>query len=104
MANKTLTPLAKPFKRGQLLQHIDGGFYRYQETVYSAEDGSQKVVYKHIFPFTVAKWERELNEFISKFHIIDDSVLLDAKKVGKKATQNMITLNKKTRQKKKNSA
>jgi hypothetical protein len=103
MANKTLKALEKPFKKGQLLQHIDGGFYRYQETVYSAEDTSQKVVYKHVYPFTVAKWERELNEFISKFTPIEEEVLTQAKKLGKKATQEQISLNKKTRQSLKNS-
>lgn len=99
MAHKQLDALRKPFKKGQLLQHIDGGFYRYQETVYSAQDQSQKVIYKHIYPFTVAKWEREIEEFISKFHIVDEEQLVQAKKVGKKAWQEKVALHKEVRQK-----
>lgn len=99
MAQKQLEALKKPFNRGQLLQHIDGGFYRYQETVYSAQDQSQKAVYKHVYPFTVAKWEREVGEFISKFSIVSEEVLKEAKKLGRKAMQEKIVAHKEARRK-----
>lgn len=94
----TLTPLQTPFKKGQLLQHIDGGFYRYQETVYSSTDTSQKIIYKHIYPFMIAKWERPIDEFLAKFKPIEESVLIEAKQNGRKATQQKITSQKAERQ------
>ena len=36
---------------GQLFRHADGGVYRFVTTAKHAEDGTQMMVYHHIWPF-----------------------------------------------------
>lgn len=62
-----LAPLTFPHKEGQAFRHVDGGYYQFICGAYSSEDQSEKVVYKHVWPFTPSVWERPVSEFTEKF-------------------------------------
>ena len=46
-------------------QHQDGGIYRYEGTAVSSVDGSEWVIYKHIWPFEPKRYIRPIAEWDS---------------------------------------
>ena len=55
------------YPTGQLFQHIDGGFYKFEKSVWFADDGDELVIYAHIWPFPVMESARRADEFLAKF-------------------------------------
>lgn len=85
-----LTPLTFPHKEGQAFRHVDGGYYQFICSAYSSEDQSEKVVYKHVWPFTPSVWERPVAEFVAKFSPITQEELDAARTNNKEAAQKEI--------------
>lgn len=92
-----LPKLQSPYQKGQLLRHIDGGYYQYEKSVFFADDQEELVIYKHIWPFEESEWARRYSEFKDKFSPITFEDLYSAKKIEREVLQKQIETNKTNR-------
>jgi hypothetical protein len=60
---------------GQLFRHTDGGVYRFVTTARHADDGTQVMVYHHVWPFEPDTWVRAADEWPSRFTPISQAEL-----------------------------
>ena len=89
--------LSVNYSKGQLFQHVDGGFYKFEKSVWFADDEDELVIYQHVWPFTKSTWARRSSEFLAKFTPIEKHVLDGARKTKKEIFQAKIAENKKQR-------
>jgi len=59
--------IPEPPVPGQLFRHTDGGVYRFLTTARHAEDGTQMMVYHHVWPFEPDTWVRAADEWPTRF-------------------------------------
>jgi hypothetical protein len=79
------------FKDGELLQHVDGGFYRFEKLVRSADDLSTLAIYSHVWPFAPGAWARSETDFMARFTSVPEITLAIAKRDGTPSMQAKIT-------------
>lgn len=60
---------------GQLFRHTDGGVYRFVSAARHAEDGTQMMVYHHVWPFEPDTWVRAADEWPSQFRPMSQAEL-----------------------------
>ena len=87
------------FKKGQIFQHIDGGFYQFEKSVLFADDGDELVIYAHIWPFPRIESARRAKEFLAKFKPIMPEELAKAQEISAVEFQEIIKNNKANRKK-----
>jgi hypothetical protein len=75
------------YPTGQLFQHIDGGFYKFEKSVWFADDGDELVIYAHIWPFPVMESARRADEFLVKFTPITEQDLAKAQETPREEFQ-----------------
>lgn len=85
------------YVKGQLFQHIDGGFYQFEKSVLFADDNDELIVYDHIWPFPVMSSARRAVEFSEKFTPVTEYALNLAKKESAQNFQKLIIANKEKR-------
>lgn len=85
-----LPDLKSNYQPGQLLRHIDGGYYMYEKSVLFADDQDELVIYKHLWPFEVSDWARRYSEFKEKFTPITVEDFNQAQKVDRVVVQKQI--------------
>jgi hypothetical protein len=85
-----LPELKSDYEPGQLLRHIDGGYYQYEKSVLFADDQDELVIYKHLWPFDESEWARRYTEFKGKFTPITLEDFNKAKKVDRQILQKQI--------------
>jgi hypothetical protein len=85
-----LPELKSDYEPGQLLRHIDGGYYQYEKSVLFADDQDELVIYKHLWPFDESEWARRYTEFKEKFTPITLEDFNKAKKVERETLQKQI--------------
>lgn len=85
-----LKPLLCTYDSGQLLRHIDGGYYQFEKSVLFADDQDELVIYKHLWPFEVSDWARRYSEFKEKFTPITEQDLTEVKKMPREDLQKQI--------------
>jgi hypothetical protein len=85
-----LPELKSDYEPGQLLRHIDGGYYQYEKSVLFADDQDELVIYKHLWPFDESEWARRYTEFKEKFTPITLEGFNKAKKVERETLQKQI--------------
>lgn len=95
-----LPTLKSTYTKGQLLRHVDGGYYQYEKSVLFADDQDELVIYKHLWPFGESEWARRYIEFKDKFTPINFEDLYQAKQIPREILQEKIAENKKTRREK----
>lgn len=85
-----LPTLNAPYAHGQLLRHMDGGYYQYDQSVLFADDQDELVIYKHIWPFEESVWARRYSEFKDRFTPITADDLATAKAMDRQTVQDQI--------------
>lgn len=75
------------YPSGQLFQHVDGGFYEFEKSVWFADDGDELVIYTHIWPFPVMESARRADEFLAKFTPITEDDLAKAQETAREKFQ-----------------
>lgn len=78
------------YPQGQLLRHIDGGYYQFEKSVLFADDQDELVIYKHIWPFEESTWARRYSEFKDRFTPINFEDLYQAKQIKREVLQQQI--------------
>lgn len=69
------------YPSGQIFQHIYGGFYQFEHSVWLNDD--ELAVYKHIWPFEVSDLTaRHAEEFLAKFNPVSENHLKEAQKTS----------------------
>lgn len=86
---------------GRLVQHVDGGFYRFEKMVRSADDLSVVAIYNHVWPFEPGSWSRSAEEFLSRFTPVPEIELSIARRVPIQVAQENISTAKAARREKK---
>lgn len=84
----------------QLFKHVDGGIYLYEKTVQFADDSSDLVVYRHLFPFEEKSYARRKLEFVKKFMPIEYSEYEKLQELDAHDYQQVVAQNKKLRKQK----
>ena len=82
---------------GQLFRHADGGVYRFITTAKHAEDGTQMMVYHHIWPFEPDTWVRAADEWPTRFTPMSQSELVEVTAGDRTDAQAAVTQAKATR-------
>jgi hypothetical protein len=82
---------------GQLFRHADGGVYRFVTMAKHAEDGTQMMVYHHVWPFEPDTWVRAANEWPTRFIPMSQSELVEVVAGDRTDAQAAVTLAKATR-------
>lgn len=75
------------YPSGQLFQHIDGGIYKFEKSVWFADDDDELVIYTHIWPFPVIESARRADEFLAKFNPIKEGDLAKAQETAREEFQ-----------------
>ena len=81
----------------QLFRHADGGVYRFITTAKHAEDGTQMMVYHHIWPFEPDTWVRAADEWPTRFTPMSQSELVEVTAGDRTDAQAAVTQAKATR-------
>lgn len=90
------------YQTGQILQHIDGGFYKFEKSVWFADDEDELVIYAHIWPFPIIESARRASEFLLKFTPVSNEYFEKAQETSCDQFQLQIRENKKQRREKTN--
>ncbi len=85
-----LPTLQANYQPGQLLRHIDGGYYQFEKSVLFADDQDELVIYKHLWPFDESNWARRYDEFKGKFTPITQEDFNKAKQIDRETLQRQI--------------
>ena len=59
-------------------RHLDGGLYRSICMARHAGDGSEVVVYEHLWPFELGVWVRNKEEFLLRFRETSEAACQEA--------------------------
>jgi len=89
--------LKADYERGQLMRHVDGGYYQYEKSVLFADDQDELVIYKHLWPFEESDWARRYSEFKEKFTPITLEDFNQAKQIDRETLQKQIAESKANR-------
>jgi len=82
---------------GQLFRHVDGGVYRFVTMAKHAEDGTQMMVYHHVWPFEPPTWMRSADEWSYRFPPMSQSELVESFAGDRTDAQAAVTQAKATR-------
>lgn len=74
----------------EFYRHIYGGFYRYITEAYHSDDGSEMVVYEHVWPFGASVRVRPKHEFFTRFTPVDQHEVDQAMQGDQQAAQQAV--------------
>jgi hypothetical protein len=86
----TVKPLLANYTPGQLMRHMDGGYYQFEKSVLFADDQDELVIYKHLWPFEQSDWARRYSEFKDRFTPITQEDFNTAISIDRETLQKQI--------------